>query len=66
VLVSLSGASDQPITLAWSTQPPRDARAADRLSELFAASPAETPGDYLAQAAPDPRHDRAHGFARTG
>lgn len=45
VPVSLSAASDQPITLAWSTQPPR---AADRLSELFAASPAETPGD-LAQ-----------------
>jgi hypothetical protein len=44
--VSLSIPSDQPITVAWQTQPRRVAAAMDELADFLDASPADTPDDY--------------------
>jgi Dolichyl-phosphate-mannose-protein mannosyltransferase len=46
VPVSLSIPSDQPITIAWQTQPRRVAAAMDELADFLDASPADTPDDY--------------------
>jgi hypothetical protein len=49
VPVSLSVPSDQPITVAWRTQPPPDGTGMEKLAEVLDAAPADTPGDYPAR-----------------